>query len=180
MIDVVLQSGAKQVDERHLWLPPQGLRRYQLAKVGVSVLMVAILAGWMVLQWQSQVSRLISGGLLVATIWIVAVSIDADLRRTRGRQMAIEDGRICLMRPNGHVAVPLAQVAYAQWIAEPAAQAGLWLYDKQAHPLLHIDAAFLADEAEARTFLVRASGVFRASSRVDTRYFGPSCSPMMT
>lgn len=139
--------------ERNLWLPPRRLRRYQAAKVATALLMAGIFAGWTVLQWNLPVMRGLALALLAVTGWVTFRSVVSDALRARGRQLAIESGSIVLVGPEGSTTVRVADIAAAQWRDEPSEQAGLTLLGRNGQTLARIDTVFLADQAEARSFL---------------------------
>jgi hypothetical protein len=140
-------------EEHNLWLPPRHLRRYQRAKLLGGTLVVAIFAGWLYLQWSNLAMRLVAIALILATAWVVLSSMLADANRARGRQIAVEGDKLRVTRPEGETLVTLADAASAEWRDEPIGRAGLWLLDARGQSLAHLDAALLADQAEARVFL---------------------------
>lgn len=137
--------------EDDLWLPPRRLRRYQWNKVVGGCLMSMIFVGWLLLQWSNPTMRLVAGGLICVTGWVLIQSITNDCRRDRGRQVKIADGELMVTAPHGMTQIRLDQVAQARW--DEDSHPGLWLYDTNGRTLIHIDAHFLPDQAEARSFL---------------------------
>ena len=140
-------------DNRHLWLPPRRMWQYTLVRIGGGLLFGITFVGWMILQGSNPVMRFIAGGLILFTAWITFASIRTDIKRSRGRQITLEPGAIVIDTPDHHHRIQLADIAYAQWREQTEAEVGLWLYDKAGNVLAPIDAAFLANQAEARTFL---------------------------
>jgi small-conductance mechanosensitive channel len=141
------------VDERNLWLPPRGMRRYQLAKALGGALVLLIFVGWLFIQWSNLAMRLLATALILITLYVVIVSIAGDRRRALGRQISIDGQVLNITTPEGTASVLLPDVAIAEWRDEPAAEAGLQLLSQAGQRLVRIDAAFLTDEAEARAFL---------------------------
>lgn len=144
-------AAQRLVDESCLWLPPHRIARYQWSKVIGGLVVCLIFSGWLVLQWSNPVMRWLAGGLIAVTVWVVGASIAADLRRGRGRQVAIVGGQVIVTTPGGTTSTCLAHVADAQWRDQN--QPGLWLFDAQGQVLARLDTDLLADQAEARSFL---------------------------
>jgi hypothetical protein len=140
-------------DERNLWLPPRGMRRYQVAKAVGGTLILLIFAGWLFIQWSNLAMRLLAITLMLITLYVVLVSILTDRHRSRGRQIAIEGDVLTITSPQSSATVRLGEIASAEWREEPDEDAGLHLLNGAGQPLVRIDTDFLADEAEARTFL---------------------------
>lgn len=140
-------------DEEYLWLPPQRLIKYQLAKVSSGILVLAIFAGWMIIQWTHVGMRLLTVALSIVTIWVTVASLVLDARRARGRQLRIEPGRLIITTPTTTIHVDVDQIAHGQWRDEPNEHSGLWLYDHHGLSLAHLDKNFLASQAEAGAFL---------------------------
>lgn len=139
--------------ERNLWLPPRRMARYQWAKVVGGLLFAVIFAGWMLIQWSSVAMRVATAGLLTLTAWVTAASIVNDLRRTRGRQVAIASGRLVITTPTGQCDIALTDVAEARWRDDPPTESGLSFHDAAGRCLARLDPAFLESQAEARAFL---------------------------
>ncbi len=127
------------------------MARYQWNKTIGGLLFASIFAGWMVIQWSSVAMRFVAGGLMVVTAWVTIASVVADVRRSRGRQLAVEPGRLIIESPGDRRVIDVTQVARAQWRNTP--EPILTLYDAEGVVVAELDAAFLADESEARTFL---------------------------
>lgn len=140
-------------DERNLWLPPRGLRRYQLAKALGGALVLLIFAGWLFIQWSNLAMRWLAIALILITLYVVIVSITGDRRRARGRQISIEGQALNVTTPEGTASVPLPEVAMAEWSDQPPEDAGLRLLGPAGQRLVRVDHAFLADETEARAFV---------------------------
>ena len=140
-------------NDRNLWLPPARLRRYQRNKAIVGLLMAAIFAGWLVVQWANVLLRWVSLGLLLTTLWILIRSLVVDTQRSRNRQVMVDGRHLVVEGPARTQRALLAEVSVAHWYNQPPSQAGLWFYDHRGHVLAHLDSAFLADESEARAFL---------------------------
>lgn len=138
-----------------VWLPPERMRRYEWAKVIGAILVMTIFAGWLLIQWSNPFMRLLAMALLLMTAWITGKSILIDILRMRGRRLAVcpAENLLHVTQPQGATAVRLAEVAQGQWRDQTQEATGLWLLDNQGQTLVHLDSAFLADEAEARTFL---------------------------
>lgn len=137
--------------ERGLWLPPRLMWRYQWYKAGGGLLVCAIFAGWLLIQWSSPGMRWLSMALIAGTAWIVAISIIEDRRRSRGRQIAARDGTITVTTPQSVTRVSLADVAEIRW--QDDTPPGLWLHGHSGEVLAHLDTDFLATQEEARSFL---------------------------
>jgi len=134
-----------------VWLSPERLRQYQWNKAIGGLLISMIFAGWLVLQWSNPVMRLLAATLIAMTLWIVTHSILEDLKRHRGRRIAIADGVLSITTPEGHTEVRLAEVSHAQWQDDP--QPSLGFYNHRQQKMAGLDEAFLSDQAEARAFL---------------------------
>lgn len=142
-----------QVDESNCWLPRRRMLKYQYAKVVGGLLIGAIFAGWLVLQWSNLGMRLFAFALLGVTAWIVIGSIAADVERARGRQLSLDSNTLTVTRPDASDTVDLTRVARGAWNEATYEDAGLWLYDDAGNALTHIDLNFLGDQDEARAFL---------------------------
>jgi|GEM_PF-3131333 len=146
-------SDAMKQQETDLWLPPRRMRRYQIVKAAGAALFMVIFGGWLILQWSNPTMRWITIGLIVMTGWITFSSVWADLTRSAGRQLVVRDGQIQIITPQETKRITIAQIAKAVWQEETEDELGLYLYDDKDTLLAHLDIAFLADQAEARTFL---------------------------
>ena len=140
-------------DEKNLWLPPRRMLRYQWSKAVGGLLMGAIFAGWLVIQWSNPAMRWLAIALLVITAWVVIASCIADRVRAYGRQLAIDGADLLFATPDEEKRIAMDSIAYAQWREDELATAGLWLFDRQGGVLAHLDLRFLGDQDEARTFL---------------------------
>ena len=141
-----------------LWLPPEQMKRYHRVRIGGGALLALIFLGWMVLQWSNPVMRWLAGGLAAVTVWITAAAVWRDVRRGRGRQITliVQPAAFIIDTPGRHQRIDVNRIARAEWREETDDAVGLWLFDAEGTVLAHLDAAFLADQAEARTFLAWA------------------------
>ena len=139
--------------EADLFLPPRRLWRYQVNKLIVAVLVAATFTGWLILNWSNVWMRLLAAGLLVVTAYVTAKSIVTDLRRARGRQIALRGERLVITQPTGQADVSLDAIAEIHWRNDTSANLGLWLMDSEAAALAHLDERFVQDQREALAFL---------------------------
>jgi len=142
--------------ESPLWFPPKSMRRYQWAKGIGGAIFALTFAGWMLLQWSSPMMRWVAVGLVAMTAWVTVASLISDHRRSRGRQVRLDREALWITSPRGTTRVVLAEVAEAHWRQDTSSKTGLWLYDHGGRAMAHLDAAFLADQGEARRFLAWA------------------------
>ncbi|MEX0774802.1 MAG: hypothetical protein WD042_03705 [Phycisphaeraceae bacterium] len=165
-------AAADDPGEDRLWLPPRRLRRYTWAKIVTSTIIAATFVGWMWLQWSSPMMRLAAPLLLVITCWVLVRSIAEDYKRARGRQIAVEGDTLEVTDAEQTCGIAMSRIAKGQWLDDPADRRGLHLLDAEGKPLVHLNEAFLADEAEARAFL----GWLRQQSqaRFDVQWSAPS------
>ena len=152
--------------EDTLWLPARRIRRYQWYKALGGLLMAGVFAGWLVIQWSNPAMRVVCGGLLVVTTWVVAASIIEDWRRGQGRQVCIERGKMRVTVPDGVTEFSIKHVAQVVWDDGP--DGGLHFCDKDRRTLATLDAQFVADRCEARAFLAWARQ--RADMRFQARW----------
>ena len=144
-------TGRVTPSERDLWMPLAKLYRYQGFKLIGSLMMSGIFLGWLVLQGSNPVMWWLCVGLIAVTLWVVLTSMVHDARRARDRQVWVIDAVMGVTTPRGAVQICLDEVAWAQWRDE--VDPGLWLYNREGQPLMHLDLDCLADQAEARMFL---------------------------
>ena len=140
-------------DADHLWLPPHQMRRYQIGKTAASTVFVAIFVGWLLIQWSNPLMRWIATSLVLVTVWVTLTSVIKDHRRSRGHQLRLDGSRLWIKRPEGVQWLALTDVARARWRQDEERTTGLWFYDPSGRILNHLDSIFLADQAEARSFL---------------------------
>lgn len=136
---------------RVVWLPADRLRRYEWAKVVGAVFFVAIFSGWLFIQWSNPVMRVVASALLVLTATLTVGSIVGDLRRSRGREVAVVGDELELITPSGVTRVPLAAVRAIRWREDESP--GLFFLGVGDKPLVVLDLDFLQDQSEARTFM---------------------------
>jgi hypothetical protein len=144
---------APVADDGDLWMPPDRMWRYQLAKAVGGLLVATIFVGWLIIQWSNPVMRVGCIVLIAVTVWVVYASIREDIVRGRGRQLRLASDRMTIVAPDGQRVVRLSDIHYAQWREDTEETAGLWFYDEQDRMLAHLDTAYLGDQSETRAFL---------------------------
>lgn len=144
---------APVANEGDMWMPPGRMWRYQLAKAVGGLLVAAIFAGWLLIQWSNPVMRILCMVLIAITAWVVYASIRQDIVRGRGRQLQLTADRMTIVGPDAQQVLRLNDIGYARWREDTQESAGLWFYDREDRTLAHLNTAYLGDQSEARAFL---------------------------
>src|SRR5688572_9427233 len=97
--DALSLPSIDRAGERIAWLPRERMLRYQWAKVLGDVVVCAIFAGWLLIQWSNPLMRAGAVALLAITAWVVVASVLSDARRSRGRRLWLEAGQIRVVEP---------------------------------------------------------------------------------
>lgn len=136
---------------RVVWMPADRLRRYEWAKVVGAAFFVVIFSGWLFIQWSNPVMRTVAAVLLGLTALLTGGSILGDLRRSRGREVAVTGDALEIITPSGEARVPFAAVRGIRWREDETP--GLFFLGGDGQPLALLDLDFLQDQSEARAFM---------------------------